>query len=119
MPVLSWRCRSSYCARILTSWAIATADWPPTAETLIPSSHSDQSVEHILHRRQHSGIGGIGVLQRQKSRHLLIDIDARTVIEPLLQRIQHHVLSVLEVGRGTGGLALCADDLAQERRDRA
>src|SRR5262249_42666231 len=94
-------------------------DWAPIEETLIPSSHLDQGVQHFLYRRDHARIGGVGILQRQQVRHLLIDVDARRIVESLLQRIEDDVLTLLEIIRRTCGLALLTDELSQIGRDRA
>ena len=62
------------------------------------SSHGlDQRVVHLLDGRHYARIGGIGVLQREQMRHLVVDIDARGIRHLLLQCIQHHGLAVGEL----------------------
>ena len=60
------------------------AAWAPIDETLMASSHIHQRIKHVLYRRHHPRIGGIGILQSQQIRHFLIDIDAGNVVETLL-----------------------------------
>ena len=74
--------------------------------------HTDQRIEHILHRRQHTCIGAVRVLQREQVRHFLIDIDTRSIVETLLQRIEYHVLTLLQVIGGGRRRTLLADDLS-------
>ena len=87
-------------------------------ETLMPSSHVNQGIKHILHRRHDARVGGVGILQRKQVRHFLIDVDARHIVEPLLQRVEDDVLALLEVVGRTRCLTLLADDLAQIGRER-
>src|SRR5258708_39559355 len=92
----------------------------PTLETLMPSSqYLHQSVDHRLHSGEHMRIRGIGVLQAEQVRHFLVDVDARAVVEALLQRAEHDVLALLEIGGGVRRLALLTGDLANELADRA
>jgi len=51
--------------------------------------------------------------------NFLIDVDARNIVEPLLERVEDDVLALLEVVGRTRCLTLLADDLAQIGRERS
>src|SRR5260370_41388125 len=86
---------------------------------MLSSQYLHQSIDHGLHRGEHVRVRGIGVLQAEQVRHFLVDVDARAVVEALLQRAEHDVLALLEIGGGVRRLALLTGDLANELADRA
>src|SRR5690349_20260795 len=104
---------------------MSTSDWieicerVPTLPILILASNLRQQLEHVLHRGQDAGIGGIGVLQVQEVCHLLIHIHGGAVVEALLQRVEDDGLSVGQVAGGRCSVALSTDDLTEEAADGA
>src|SRR5258708_21815094 len=98
-----------------TSDCTRSEDCEPTPETLMLSSqYLHQSIDHGLHRGEHVRVRGIGVLQAEKVRHFLVDVDAGAIVQPLLQRAEHDVLSLLEIAGSVRRLALIAVDLPND-----
>src|SRR5215510_15145963 len=60
-------------------------DAEPIPLMLMDASHPHQHVEQLVDRAHDPRIGGIGVLQLQQRRHLVVDVDAGQIVEYLRQ----------------------------------
>src|SRR3954447_20431712 len=96
-PVPSWRCRSSSWLRMSPSDCTISDDVTPTPVTFISASHHlEQRVDHVSHCREHARVCAVGGLQLHQIGHFLVDVHIRLVGKPLLQRIHHDLLPLIE-----------------------